>query len=158
MMNHQYSEVWSAPAERSGDGAFLSTPVRIKLKALPVITLLVSLFATQLHAQFGPGGGGFGGFGGGGQGANANRRSTTRTYPANGAVGDAIISVDPETRSVIVIADEKTREYISQVVSNLDRPKPQVLIRVVFLEVTHNNSLDIGIDGSYTRNFGGNFM
>jgi len=56
--------------------------------------------------------------------------------------------------ALIVIADEKTRQAISQVVSNLDRPKPQVLIKVVFLEVTHNNSSDIGIDGSYSKNIG----
>src|SRR6266404_5845937 len=119
--------------------------------SLLVLLLAVSLVpAIQVHAQFGPGG-----FGGAGGGANANRsRSTTRTYPANGAVGDAVISIDPETRSLIVIADDKTRQYISQVVSNLDRPKPQVLIKVVFLEVTHNNSSDIGIDGSYTKDIG----
>jgi len=51
---------------------------------------------------------------------------------------------------LVVIADQKTHDYISQVVSNLDRPKPQVLIKVVFLEVTHSDSLDIGIEGGYT--------
>jgi len=38
------------------------------------------------------------------------------------------------------------------VISNLDRPKPQVLIKVVFVELTHNNSSDIGIEGGFTRN------
>jgi general secretion pathway protein D len=37
------------------------------------------------------------------------------------------------------------------VITNLDRPKPQVLIKVVFLEVTHNNSLDVGVEGAYTH-------
>ena len=64
-----------------------------------------------------------------------------------------MISSDPETRRLIVITDEETSQYVSQVVSNLDRPKPQVLIKVVFLEVTHNDSLDIGIEGGYKRNF-----
>lgn len=121
------------------------------LRLVSILTFCL-VAALQAHAQF-PGG-----FGGGGQGGGANanraRSSSTRTYPANGAVGDAVISIDPETRSLIVIADEKTRQYISQVVSNLDRPKPQVLIKVVFLEVTHNNSSDIGIDGAYTKNLG----
>src|SRR5689334_20347600 len=94
------------------------------------VLCLFLLGATTSYAQFGPGG--FGGGGGGGGGANANRArtSTTRTYPANGSVGDAVIFIDPETRSLIVIADEKTRAKIFQVVSNLDRPKPQVLIKV----------------------------
>src|SRR2546423_15128642 len=68
-----------------------------------------------------------------------------------------MISVDPETRKLIVITDDETGEYVSQVVTNLDRPQPQVLIKVVFLEVTHNDSLDLGFDGQYTghnKNFG----
>jgi len=120
------------------------------------LALAFCLFtALDLPAQ-GPGG--FGGFGGQGGANAANRRTSTRTYPSSGSVGDAVISIDPETRSLIVIADEKTRDYISQVVSNLDRPKPQVLIKVVFLEVTHNNSSDIGIDASYGKNFGNSFI
>src|SRR5204863_1162680 len=46
--------------------------------------------------------------------------------------------------------------YISQVISNLDRPKPQVLIKVVFLEVTRNDSLDFGVEGSYGKDIGMN--
>ncbi len=99
--------------------------------------------------------GGFGGFGGGGFGGNRSRNSSSsRQYPNNSTVGDAVFSIDPETRSLIVIADEETSRYISEVVSNLDRPKPQVLIKVVFLELTHNNSLDIGIEGGWGKNIG----
>jgi len=121
-----------------------------RLAALVVLCLCVVLPA---HAQFGPGGGGGGNnpFGGGGGGNNGSRSRNTRTYPGNGAVGDAVISIDPETRSLIVIADEKTRAYISQVVSNLDRPKPQVLIKVVFIEVQHNNASDLGIEGGWGK-------
>ncbi|HXU78405.1 MAG TPA: hypothetical protein VN794_17660 [Methylomirabilota bacterium] len=115
--------------------------------------LLALLAADPLLAQFVPGQG-FGGFGGGGN--NASRSRSSRTYP-NNQVGDAVISIDPETRSLIVIADEDTSRYISQVVSNLDRPKPQVLIKVVFLEVTHNDSLDLGVEGSYGKNLGNSF-
>jgi general secretion pathway protein D len=114
---------------------------------------LALLAATPVFAQFVPGQG-FGGFGGGNA---ASRSRSTRTYP-NNQVGDAVISIDPETRSLIVIADEDTSTYISQVVSNLDRPKPQVLIKVVFLEVTHNDSLDLGIDGAYNKNLGNSFI
>src|SRR5512138_105634 len=103
--------------------------------------------AGELQAQ--PGIGGFQP-GGGGQ----RRSSSSATYPGNSEVGDAVISIDPETRSLIVIADERTRQYISQVVSNLDRPKPQVMIKVVFMELTHNNASDIGIEGGWGRNIG----
>src|SRR6266567_5761757 len=83
----------------------------------------------------------------------ATSGATTRQYPPTGAVGEALISSDPETRRLIVITDDETSQYVNQVVTNLDRPKPQVLIKVVFLEVTHNDSLDIGIEGGYKKNF-----
>ncbi len=121
----------------------------------------------QVHAQFGGGrgggfgggGGGFGGFGGGGgnRGGGGGGRSTagtTRDYPSNGTVGDAMISYDPETRRIIVITDDDTSQYISQVVTNLDHPRPQVLIKVVFLEVTYRKGLDIGLEGGYFKTNG----
>lgn len=110
--------------------------------------------------QQGPGGG-FGGGGGFGAGGNAGRGNTggggssagtsARTYPNNGTIGDAYFSIDPETRRVVYIADEATARYISQVLTNLDRPKPQVLIKVVFVEITHNNDLDVGLEGGWGR-------
>jgi general secretion pathway protein D len=80
--------------------------------------------------------------------------SATRDYYNNSAVGDAVISTDPETRRIIVITDEETSQYVSQVITNLDRPKPQVLIKVVFLEVTHNNKSDIGVEGTWRKQIG----
>jgi hypothetical protein len=58
--------------------------------------------------------------------------------PGNGQVGSANFYVDKDTGQVFVIADEDTTAYVSQVVSNLAKPKPQVLIKVVFLEVDYN--------------------
>ena len=78
----------------------------------------------------------------GGNGANGQ----TRQYLNNTQVGDALIEVDPETRSVIVITDEETNLQIDKVLQNLDRPKPQVLIKVVFMEVTHRDDLDVGLE------------
>jgi general secretion pathway protein D len=128
--------------------------MRLFLTHKKFLLLFLCLCALPVQAQFPGGGGGFNPFGGGGAN-NANRARSTRQYPNNG-VGDAVISIDPETRSLIVIADEDTDKYISQVVSNLDRPKPQVLIKVVFLEVTHNNSSDIGIEGTFGKDIGNN--
>ncbi|HNQ89213.1 MAG TPA: hypothetical protein PKM73_11405 [Verrucomicrobiota bacterium] len=90
------------------------------------------------------------------QGSSTRRRSTTSSdYPRSTEVGEAIISSDPETRKLIVVTDEETSKYIGTVISNLDRTVPQVLIKVVFLEVTHRKGLDFGIEGSYTRDLGG---
>jgi len=60
----------------------------------------------QAQAQFPGGGGGGGGFGGGGNNANRSR-STTRQYP-NNQVGNAIITVYPDSRNLIVVADDET--------------------------------------------------
>jgi general secretion pathway protein D len=54
----------------------------------------------------------------------------------------------------VVIADDDTLSHISGVVSNLDRPQPQVLIKVVFLEVERNKGLDLGVDGTFRATTG----
>jgi len=106
----------------------------------------------------GGGGGGFGGFGGGGNNANRSTGSgsSSGTYNNNGVVGSAVISVDPQTHNIIVISDAETSQQISNVISNLDIPKPQVLINVVFVEVQLNNSSDIGVEGGWAKNNVGN--
>jgi general secretion pathway protein D len=115
---------------------------------------LAILLGAAVEAQAQPRGG-FGGFGGFGNfgGNNANRGgSTTSAYNNNGSVGSATITVDPQTHNLVVIADEETAMQISNVLASLDAPKPQVLIKVVFLEVQRNNDLDIGIEGGYVNN------
>ena len=120
---------------------------KIKLRKLFLLACGLGLLAVlPARAQF-PGGG-FGG-GGGGQNQNRNNSTTARQYTPAGNVGTATISVDPETRQLIVITDEETSMQISQVVTNLDRPKPQVLIKVVFVEVTHADGSDIGVEGGF---------
>ena len=52
----------------------------------------------------------------------------------------------------MIVADEDTHNEIMKVIKNLDRPKPQVLIKVVFAQVTLNKSLNVGVEGSYTFN------
>ena len=108
--------------------------------------------AQQRTGGGGGGGGGFGGFGGFGGGNRNNNASSSSSgqYNNNGTVGNAVISVDPVTHNIIVIADKETSEQIGRVVASLDAPEPQVLIKVVFLEVQDNKSSAIGVQGSYT--------
>jgi general secretion pathway protein D len=117
--------------------------------------LVFLLCATMaVHAQQRPGGGvGFGGFGGFGGGFNnINRGATTSggQYNNNGSVGSATISVDPVTHNIIVIADKETSDQIKRVLASLDAPEPQVLIKVVFVEVNDNTGSAIGVQGNYT--------
>ena len=120
---------------------FAAVPtIKHRIQALTSITLLAaSVIVPQTLGQ------GFGGGAGGGTGANGQRQ-----YFNNTMLGDAIIEIDPETRSLIVITDEETSVHIDTVIKQLDKPKPQVLIKVVFVEVTHRDDLDVGIDGSIT--------
>jgi general secretion pathway protein D len=86
-------------------------------------------------------------------GATGNA-SGARQYRSNTLLGDATIQVDPETRSIVIVTDEDTHRELAGVIKTLDQPKPQVLIKVVFVEVTYNNGSDIGVEGSYTFNLG----
>lgn len=63
--------------------------------------------------------------------------------------GDTIVKFDRETNSIIIITDEETNNQIASIIQTLDQPKPQVLINVLFLEVTYNNDLDLGVEGSF---------
>lgn len=111
-----------------------------------LLTASLILTATGLHAQPNQG------FGGGGGGAAQRTTARSTTYPSSTDIGQARITYDPETRSVIIVADDETATQIKDVVTQLDRPTPQVLIKVVFLEVTYNKGSDIGVSGSYKKN------
>ncbi len=75
-----------------------------------------------------------------------------RQYRSNTELGDAVIQIDPETRSLVIVTDEDTHRELVTVIKTLDKPKPQVLIKVVFLQVTYKKGYDVGIEGSYTFN------
>ncbi len=82
-----------------------------------------------------------GGGGGGGGAAGANRQYTNSTM-----IGEAMITSDLETRRLIIVTDDDTNENIRTIVASLDKPRPQVLINVVFVQVTHDNGLDLGAE------------
>src|SRR5262245_17741757 len=96
-----------------------------------IVVLLTFVFAIEAFSQQ---------FGTANRGRTGNTRtgggvgaSGSREYYSSGTVGEALVTSDPETRRLIVITDEETSQYVGQVVTNLDQPRPQVLINVVFL-------------------------
>ncbi len=89
-----------------------------------------------------------------GVGATSAFTSGSRQYRNNTVLGDASIQVDPETRSLVVIADEQTHAEIMKVIRELDRPKPQVLIKVLFADVVYNDDIDLGLEASYNFHAG----
>ena len=88
-------------------------------------------------------------------GSNSAGGMGSRQYFNNTMLGDALIEFDIETRSVIVIADEETNQQINELIQELDKPKSQVLIKVAFVELTHNDNSNIGIDAVFNGSIGG---
>ena len=104
------------------------------------------------------GGGGFGGGGGAAGGRGTSGTAGNSAYNNNGQVGTAPqITVDPMTHNIVVVADKETIAQMQRVLDSLDAPEPQVLIKVVFLEVDDSKALDLGFQGNYngfSKNFG----
>lgn len=75
--------------------------------------------------------------------------SAQKTSRWSQSTSNAVIQYDSESGQIVVIADDETNQYIKQVIENLDQPIPQVMIKVLFLEVTHTKDLDLGFQGSY---------
>jgi type II secretory pathway component GspD/PulD (secretin) len=131
---------------------------RLAVAGLLCLTLPL---AAQQRTGGGGGGGGGGGFGGGGGGGAAGGRTggsssssgtSDLNRPGNGQIATPQFYVDQDSRTLYVIGDDNTTTAVSNVVTSLSRPKPQVLIKVVFLEVTYNKGVDVGIEGSVTKN------
>jgi general secretion pathway protein D len=108
--------------------------------------LVLAAFGASAQPQFGPG------FG---QQTTAARSASSTTYPRSTDIGQARITYDPETRSLIIVSDDDTAEHIKSIVTQLDRPTPQVLINCVFLEATYTKGLDLGVEGTYHHTISG---
>ncbi|HEY2584227.1 MAG TPA: hypothetical protein VGI81_00525, partial [Tepidisphaeraceae bacterium] len=96
--------------------------------------------------------GGTGGGGGGGGLSSAIRGGASGSGGANSPLADLIgqvyVVADQDTNSLLVATATKFEERVRQVISELDRPVPQVMVKVLIAEVTHDNSLDLGADWS----------
>ncbi len=123
------------------------------------------------------GGGGAGGFGGAAGGTNrgggtgggiagignglAGRSATGGALGAAGGAGGAAgaggvadligqvyVVADQDTNSLLIATATKYEARVKGVIEQLDRRVPQVLIKVLIAEVTHDNALDFGTDFS----------
>ncbi len=92
------------------------------------------------------------GVGGGGGSGASSASGGSRQYTNTTMVGDAMITSDPETRRLIIVTDEDTNANIKTIIASLDKPKPQVLINVVFVQVTHADDLDLGAEARLVGN------
>ena len=91
---------------------------------------------------------GFGGRGGTTAGRGTTRLSSASSSAASDLAGQVFVVADEDTNSLLVTTATKNFERIKVILAELDRPVPQVLIKVLIAEVTHDNSLDLGVEFS----------
>lgn len=117
---------------------------------------------TQRTSTFSAGASGLGGtssgFGGFGQSTiqrtTPGQTSGNLSIPSNVAgaasqlVGQAYVVADLDTNTLLVSTVSKYEQQVRDIIANLDRPVPQVLMKVLIAEVTHNNDTDVGVDFS----------
>jgi general secretion pathway protein D len=62
--------------------------------------------------------------------------------------GQVYFEADDDTNSLLVMTASKNFQRIKQILADLDKPVPQVLIKVLLAEVTHDKSTDLGAEFS----------
>lgn len=90
-------------------------------------------------------GGPVGGAGGGGAGGAGGVRGGVANAPAAVLEAGAKVSADETTNSLIVTATPRDFGPIKAVIEALDRPKRQVFIEAVVLDVSAEHGLDLGV-------------
>ena len=65
--------------------------------------------------------------------------------------GQVYIEADEDTNSLIVMTSPKNYKKVEEILVELDKPVPQVLIKVLLAEVSHDDSTDLGMEFSYVN-------
>ena len=84
----------------------------------------------------------------GSTGSTPSSLSSTAAQMANALAGQVVVVADPDTNSLLVTTASRFESQVRQIITELDRSVPQVLIKVLVAEVTHDNSADFGTDFS----------
>ena len=69
--------------------------------------------------------------------------------------GDVYIEADEDTNSLIIMTSPRNYEKVRTILDELDKPVPQVLIKVLIAEVKHDDSVDLGTEFSYLNTSNG---
>lgn len=88
------------------------------------------------------------GFGGNNFGSSNFGGSGTLQGAASELAGQVYVVADQDTNALLVSTATKYQDQVREIIGKLDRPVPQVLIKVLIAEVTHNASDDTGVDFS----------
>ena len=83
-----------------------------------------------------------------GGGAGTPSLSSGLARVATELTGQVYVVADPDTNSLLVTTATRYQQEVRAIINELDHPVPQVLIKVLIAEVTHDNSSDLGTDFS----------
>ncbi|MEN6578079.1 MAG: secretin N-terminal domain-containing protein [Phycisphaerales bacterium] len=90
-------------------------------------------------------------FQGGGQTSRAGTTggaSSSSSDSSDDLSDETYFEADPNTNSLLCMTSTKNYEKIRPIIEELDKPVGQVLIKVLFAEVTHSDGLDLGTEFS----------
>ncbi|MEM1355152.1 MAG: type II secretion system secretin GspD [Planctomycetota bacterium] len=76
----------------------------------------------------------------------ANAAAATNNDGAADLVGQVSAVASEDTNTLLILSPEKNFEQLTEILTELDRPVPQVLIRVIISEVSYDDSLDLGVE------------
>ena len=102
------------------------------------------------QSGFGQSGFGQSGFGSGFGSSGTGRRSMGMSSGMAGSemAGQVFVVADADTNSLLVTTASKYFERVKAIIDDLDRAVPQVLIKVLIAEVTHDKDIDLGAEFS----------
>src|SRR5205085_2640743 len=81
------------------------------------------------------------------QGANAAGATAPPSLTGD-LTGQVFVVADVDTNSLMVLTGSKNFDRVKTILKELDTPVPQVLIKVLIAEVTHDKNTDVGVDSS----------
>jgi len=84
----------------------------------------------------------------GAQQAAPSAQSSDSSGSSNDLSEDTYLEADTTTNSLLVLTSSKNYELLKPILDELDKPIGQVLIKVLFAEITHNDSVDLGTEFS----------
>lgn len=79
--------------------------------------------------------------GGGGSSSTSGSDLSDETY----------IEADEDTNSLLILTSNKNYDKIKAVIQDLDKPVPQVFIKVLIAELTVDDSMDLGLEFTHSR-------
>ncbi len=80
--------------------------------------------------------------------AGGGRLSSRSIESAAELYGQVYAVADEDTNSLLVMCPSAAKDTVRSIIEELDRPVPQVLIKLLIAEVTHTDSVDLGADFS----------